>query len=175
MQLLLWNVKDRDFRDILFDHRVTSAGREFQHPYFKETWWTIVNWQWPSPSLASQLSKTVPVMLLECDDGLHDSCDAVYDLVQAAMGIEPRHCPRRGGLFWINQVVYKRRSGVVKLRFFADGEELSGHELTTSGRYGLCNLCTILCIPCDVLRAFMRKVSSVDPLLLHGPQFVYAC
>lgn len=132
MQLLLWNVVDRDFRDILYDHRVTSSARQVQHGYFTESWLTVTDWTWPDPSLATQLSNTVPVMMLECDSGSPETCQAVADHVQAAMGIEPRHCSRRGGMMWSSQVLYTRSSGDVSIRFFANGQELTQHKLTAS-------------------------------------------
>ena len=106
MQLLLWNVQDRDFRDILYDHRVTSAARDFQHQYITESWMTIKHSQWPQPSLAMNLSHTVPVMLLECDSGLPDRCLSVLAYVQAAMGMDPKHCSRRSGLLWSDNIFY---------------------------------------------------------------------
>jgi hypothetical protein len=135
LQLLLWNVQDRDFRDILFDHRVTSAGREFQHAYFTQSWLSTSDQRWPDPELATQLSQTVPVMLLECDDGLMERCLVVLMHVQAAMGLEPTHCSRRGGLMWSAQALYTYNSGTIRIRFFADGQELNGHQLTVADKY----------------------------------------
>lgn len=30
-ELMMYNIVDRDFRDILFDHRITYAGRSYVH------------------------------------------------------------------------------------------------------------------------------------------------
>lgn len=134
MQLLLWNLEDRDFRDMLFDHRVTSQGREYHHKYFKEPWWTVLNSDWPSVDLASNLSLTVPVMLLECGSGVDRTCESMESHVEFAMGFEPSHCARRNGLMWSSDILYTE-DGDDRIRFFADGEELAEHQLVGSDRY----------------------------------------
>eukprot|EP00892_Ulva_mutabilis_P005294 jgi/Ulvmu1/3136/UM015_0176.1 len=100
-ELLVYNVRDRDFRDILFDHRVTHAGRTASHVFFKDTLAGLSS----LPSSAAAIANSgVPVVMEYCQSRESEACTVLFDHTQAAVGNLPRNCSRRGMLVWSDRI-----------------------------------------------------------------------
>ncbi|KAF6257202.1 hypothetical protein COO60DRAFT_1640125 [Scenedesmus sp. NREL 46B-D3] len=130
-ELLVINVEDQDFRDMLFDYRITREGINYQHKHFANAYYccsqdsAVYSYTCPRPPAnysdywGSETPPCPPTVQFTCPDLASSSCNKVRAAVYPAAGLDTT-----------GRVVSCSRAGQVLLR----GRSGSGYWLTASAQ-----------------------------------------